>query len=79
MSDARRLAEMHLLHDLSPANGHANGAVSATAVVWAGARPRDPECPYAEGHSLASPAEALAEALGRFLLKDPAYPDTWVI
>ena len=26
-----------------------------------------------------SPAEALAEALGRFLLKDPAYPDTWVI
>ena len=52
---------------------------SITRVVWAGDRPRDSECPYAEGHSLASPAEALAEVLGRFLLKDPAYPDTWVI
>jgi hypothetical protein len=44
------------------------------AVVWAGGWPRDPEVAYGEGRSDTSLAGALAEALGRFLVKDPGYP-----
>jgi hypothetical protein len=71
-----RIGELHLLYDIAAANGkedRSQSASSASAVVWAGGRPRDPEVPFGEGHS-GSSAEALAEALGRFLLKDPAYP-----
>jgi hypothetical protein len=51
----------------------ARSTSAASAIVWAGGRPRDPEVPFGEGHSGSSSA-ALAEALGHFLLKDPAYP-----
>jgi len=44
------------------------------AVVWAGGWPRDPEVPYGEATAEGSPSRALAEALGRFLVKDPGYP-----
>jgi hypothetical protein len=44
------------------------------AVVWAGGWPRDPEAPFGEATSDGSPSHALAEALGRFLVKDPGYP-----
>jgi hypothetical protein len=70
-----RIGELHLLHDIA-APGDANlrsSGGAATAVVWAGARPRDPEVPFGEGRAATS-AGALAEALGRFLVKDPAYP-----
>jgi hypothetical protein len=71
-----RLDELTLLYDIlsaEGANGRATGADSTFAIVWAGGRPRDPEVPFGEGRS-ASLSAALAEALGRFLLKDPAYP-----
>ena len=71
-----RIGELYLLYDIAAPNGkedRSQSASSASAVVWAGGRPRDPEVPFGEGHS-GSSAEALAEALGRFLLKDPAYP-----
>jgi hypothetical protein len=71
-----RIGELHLLYDIAAPNGKkgsARGAIAASAIVWAGGRPRDPEVPFGEGHSGSSSA-ALAEALGRFLLKDPAYP-----
>ena len=71
-----RIGELHLLYDVAAANGkedRSQSASSASAVVWAGGRPRDPEVPFGEGQS-GSSAAALAEALGRFLLKDPAYP-----
>jgi len=71
-----RIGELHLLYDVAAANGkedRSQSASSASAVVWAGGRPRDPEVPFGEGYS-GSSAAALAEALGRFLLKDPAYP-----
>jgi hypothetical protein len=71
-----RIGELHLLYDIAPPNGKEGSARStsaASAIVWAGGRPRDPEVPFGEGHSGSSSA-ALAEALGRFLLKDPAYP-----
>jgi hypothetical protein len=71
-----RIGELYLLYDIAAANGKEDrpqSASSASAVVWAGGRPRDPEVPFGEGHS-GSSAAALAEALGRFLLKDPAYP-----
>jgi hypothetical protein len=68
-----RLGELHLLYDMATPND-ALGRSAAFATIWAGARPRDPEVPFGEGLSQSSPAEALAEALGRFLLKDPAYP-----
>lgn len=65
-----RIAGLHLLYDIAPPGHHAR---DATAIVWAGARPRDPEAPVGEGRG-ESPRDALTEALGRFLLKDPAYP-----
>lgn len=69
-----RLAELSLLHDLNPPRGRSRRTEAGYhAVVWAGARPRDPEVNVGEGHAV-SPALALAEALGRFLLRDPAYP-----
>ena len=71
-----RIGELHLLYDIAAPNGKEDrspSASSASAVVWAGGRPRDPEVPFGEGYS-GSSAAALAEALGRFLLKDPAYP-----
>ena len=71
-----RIGELHLLYDVAAPNGKegtSRGASPASAIVWAGGRPRDPEVPFGEGHSGSSSA-ALAEALGRFLLKDPAYP-----
>ena len=71
-----RIGELHLLYDIAAPNGkeaRPQSVSSASAVVWAGGRPRDPEVPFGEGHS-GSSAAALAEALGRFLLKDPAYP-----
>ncbi len=71
-----RIGELHLLYDIAAPNGKegsSQGASTAAAIVWAGGRPRDPEVPFGEGHS-GSSAAALAEALGRFLLKDPAYP-----
>jgi hypothetical protein len=69
--------ELRLLYDFDAPHGRdakprPRGA--ASAIVWAGARPRDPEAPFGEGQSPTSPAAALAEALGRFLLKDPAFP-----
>jgi hypothetical protein len=71
-----RIGELHLLHDLRvpEGNGSSRSASGAHAIVWAGARPRDPEAPVGEGRSVVSAAAALAEALGRFLLRDPAYP-----
>jgi hypothetical protein len=64
-----RIGELHLLYDIAaPCKDHVS-----TAIVWAGARPRDPEAPFGEGRAACS-AAALAEALGRFLVKDPAYP-----
>ena len=71
-----RIGELHLLYDIAAPNGKegsSRGSSSASAIVWAGGRPRDPEVPFGEGRS-GSSAAALAEALGRFLLKDPAYP-----
>ena len=71
-----RIGELHLLYDVAAPNGtegSSRGASTASAIVWAGGRPRDPEVPFGEGRSGSSSA-ALAEALGRFLLKDPAYP-----
>lgn len=69
-----RIGELHLLYDVTGANGQDGGArVMSAAIVWAGGRPRDPEVPFGEGRG-GSSAAALAEALGRFLLKDPAYP-----
>lgn len=71
-----RIGELHLLYDLAaPAGttGRAPATDGAFAIVWAGGRPRDPEVPFGEGQS-GSCSAALAEALGRFLLKDPAYP-----
>jgi hypothetical protein len=69
-----RIGELHLLYDVAVPNGMDGGMPGASAaIVWAGGRPRDPEVPFGEGRS-GSSAVALAEALGRFLLKDPAYP-----
>jgi hypothetical protein len=75
-----RIGELHLLYDIAAPNGKevsSQRASTASAIVWAGGRPRDPEVPFGEGHSGSSSA-ALAEALGRFLLKDPAYPPRFV-
>ena len=70
-----RIGELHLLYDVAAANGkEALSRGASAAIVWAGGRPRDPEVPFGEGRSGSSSAAALAEALGRFLLKDPAYP-----
>ena len=71
-----RIGELHLLFDVAGAEsqtGMQPAPNGAFAIVWAGARPRDPEVPFGEGRS-GTASSALAEALGRFLLKDPAYP-----
>ena len=69
-----RIEELHLLYEVAVPNGQDGGTRAMNAaIVWAGGRPRDPEVPFGEGRS-GSSAAALAEALGRFLLKDPAYP-----
>jgi hypothetical protein len=69
-----RIGELHLLYDIAAPNREdKRSRKSSAAIVWAGARPRDPEVPFGEGRS-GTIAAALAEALGRFLLKDPAYP-----
>lgn len=76
-----RIGELHLLYDVAAPNGkedRSQSATAASAIVWAGGRPRDPEVPFGEGRSRTSSA-ALAEALGRFLLKDPAYPPRFAI
>ena len=65
------VAELCLLYEVAAPND-----AGSQAIVWAGARPRDPEAPTGEGQG-PTPATALAEALGRFLLKDPAYPPRW--
>ncbi|MDQ3693013.1 MAG: hypothetical protein M3464_05225 [Chloroflexota bacterium] len=49
-------------------------ATGASAIVWSGGKRRDPEVPFGEARSAASSAAALAEALARFLIKDPGYP-----
>lgn len=68
-----RIGDLHLLYEVPP--GSVAGAHRQfRAVVWAGARPRDPEAPFGESRPGATGAVALAEALGQFLLKDPAYP-----
>lgn len=58
----------------SGTTGSAGPSRGAFAIVWAGGRYRDPEVPFGEAWSSASASAALAEALGHFLLKDPAYP-----
>ena len=69
-----RIGELHLLYDVGAPHGkEGRSRGPSAAIVWAGGRPRDPEVPFGEGHS-GSSAAALAEALGRFLLRDPAYP-----
>lgn len=71
-----RISELHLLFDVAAEESQTEsppGPNGAFAIVWAGARPRDPEVPFGEGRS-GTASSALAEALGRFLLKDPAYP-----
>ena len=71
------IEKLGLLYDVAPAvAGGPNGRVDecSYAIVWAGGRPRDPEVCFAEARSDASSARALAEALGRFLVRDPGYP-----
>ena len=72
-----RIGDLQLHYDITIPNGRSRkaprSAVAASAIVWAGAPWRDPEVPFGEANSDSSSA-ALAEALGRFLLKDPAYP-----
>lgn len=68
-----RLGELHLLYEIAAPGEAATIGNGTAAIVWAGARPRDPEAPCGEARSSTAGA-ALAEALGRFLLKDPAYP-----
>jgi hypothetical protein len=71
-----RIGELQLLYDIAAPDApgaRRRGERATSAIVWAGARPRDPEVPFGEGHARSATA-ALAEALGRFLLKDPAYP-----
>jgi hypothetical protein len=71
-----RIGELQLHYDVSTPNGNGrqSRATLASAIVWAGAPWRDPEVPFGEAKAGSSEAAALAEALGRFLLKDPAYP-----
>lgn len=72
-----RIGELQLHYDVSSPNGRSKkgrGVAPASAIVWAGAPWRDPEVPFGEAKASPSGAAALAEALGRFLLKDPAYP-----
>ena len=69
-----RIGDLQLLFD-APVDSIGGGRPrDAGAIVWAGARPRDPEAPFGASRPGATGAAALAEALGHFLLKDPAYP-----
>ena len=67
-----QIERLGLLYSTSPRTCELVGA--NYAVVWAGGWPRDPEVPYGEAVSDGPPARSLAEALGRFLVKDPGYP-----
>ena len=47
-----RIGELHLLYDVAAPNGQEDRSASASAasaIVWAGGRPRDPEVPFGEG------------------------------
>jgi hypothetical protein len=71
------IEKLGLLYDVAASGaGGSNGRADecSYAIVWAGGRPRDPEVCFAEARSDASSARALAEALGRFLVRDPGYP-----
>jgi hypothetical protein len=72
-----RIDELHLHYEIGVRSGKQDAnkpARGAFAIVWAGGRLRDPEVPFGEAWSSSSARAALAEALGHFLLKDPAYP-----
>lgn len=69
-----RIGDLQLLYDIPPGSTAGASPRQFRAVVWAGARPRDPEAPLGESRPGTTGSMALAEALGRFLLKDPAYP-----
>jgi hypothetical protein len=66
------IERLGLLYSTAPRTCEPAGA--SYAVVWSGGWPRDPEVPYGEATSDGPPSRALAEALGRFLIKDPGYP-----
>ena len=66
------IARLGLLYATTPRTCEQAGG--NYAVVWAGGWPRDPEVPFGEATADGSPSRALAEALGRFLVKDPGYP-----
>jgi hypothetical protein len=72
-----RIGELQLHYEIGVRNGKKGSAGpsrGAFAIVWAGGRLRDPEVPFGEAWSSTSATAALAQALGHFLLKDPAYP-----
>src|SRR5262245_60973768 len=72
-----RIGDLHLHYEIgvrSGTQGEARLARGVAAIVWAGGRYRDPEVPFGEAWSSTSASAALAEALGRLLVKDPAYP-----
>jgi hypothetical protein len=72
-----RIGELQLHYEIgvrTGTTGEAKPARGAFAIVWAGGRVRDPEVPFGEAWSSTSASEALAQALGQFLVKDPAYP-----
>jgi len=73
---ATKLAALRLLYEVEvrPTTASGSSPTTSYAIVWSGARPRDPEVPFAEATTPGPAEHALAEALGRFLLKDPAYP-----
>jgi hypothetical protein len=70
------IQRLGLEYTVRPARSGAKrwAAPGASAIVWSGGKWRDPEVPYGEATSASSPAAALAEALARFLIKDPGYP-----
>jgi hypothetical protein len=69
-----RIGDLQLLYDIPTGAAPGPSYRESRAIVWAGARPRDPEAPFGESRPGATGAAAVAEALGYFLLKDPAYP-----
>lgn len=70
------IQRLGLVYTISAAedSGGDRPTFGVSAIVWAGGQRRDPEVPYGEARSAASSAAALAEALARFLIKDPGYP-----
>jgi hypothetical protein len=72
-----KIERLGLLYEVvAVSENGANGLAGSGgyAIVWSGGRPRDPEVAFGEARSQTSVARALAEALGRFLVKDPGYP-----